>query len=249
MNETDGPGVKSAERALTILELFSQPNRALTFTQVAEMLGYPRSSLHGLLRTLTDRGWLRLDARTRRFTLGLRAWEAGRAYSPASALAEATQPTLDRLRTSFNGNVHIAVLDGGDIVHVVHSGDVAQRRVAAHATGAGKVLLAQLDRSQVEQRMGGRPLPRLTPDTLTDVDDLHRTLDVVREQDWAEACNEHLDGVHTIAVPLRDRTGSVVAALGVAAPAQNMDPQRREQVLQALRQAAAEVGSDLELAG
>lgn len=73
MGDSDVAGVKSAERALSILELFSSPDRALTFTEVAQALGYPRSSLHGLLRTLAARDWLRHDPATRRFRLGVRA--------------------------------------------------------------------------------------------------------------------------------------------------------------------------------
>ncbi len=129
MNESDGAGVKSAERALTILELFSRPGRALTFTQVAELLGYPRSSLHGLLRTLTDRGWLRLDPASRRFTLGLRAWQAGVAYRPAVELERTARPVVDQLHSTLEGVVHVSVLDDGDAVAVVDTGDETGRRV------------------------------------------------------------------------------------------------------------------------
>jgi DNA-binding IclR family transcriptional regulator len=238
--ESDGSGVKSAERALTILELFSQPNRALTFTQVAEMLGYPRSSLHGLLRTLTDRGWLRLDPRTRRFSLGLRAWEAGHSYRPVAQLIEAIRPEIEQLRTSVDGTVYVAVLDGGDSVCVMPG----TRRAAAHIGGAGRVLLAQLDRSQVEQRLGADP--GQARGSRTDVEDLHRTLDQVREQDWAEAPGEHSGGVSSLAVPLRDRSGSVVAALGIAAPVPRMEAHHRDRALQALRAAAERLTPVLE---
>jgi DNA-binding IclR family transcriptional regulator len=238
--DSDGSGVKSAERALTILELFSRPNCALTFTQVAEVLGYPRSSLHGLLRTLTDRGWLRLDPRTRRFSLGLRAWEAGQSYRPIATLIEATRPEIEQLRSSVDGTVHVAVLDGGDSVCVVPG----SRRVAAHTTGAGRVLLAQLDRSQLEQRLDG---VLHAAGALTDVESLHRTLDLVREQDWAEADGEHAGGVSSLAVPLRDRSGSVVAALGVAAPVPRLETHHRDQALQALRAAAERLTPRLEL--
>jgi DNA-binding IclR family transcriptional regulator len=231
--DSDGSGVKSAERALTILELFSQPNRALTFTQVAEVLGYPRSSLHGLLRTLTDRGWLRLDPRTRRFSLGLRAWEAGQSYRPIATLIEATRPELEDLRGSVDGTPHVAVLDGGDSVCVLPG----SRRVAAHTTGAGRVLLAQLDRSQVEERLATEQ-PGQVAATALEVETLFRTLDQVREQDWAEADGEHAGGVSSLAVPLRDRSGSVVAALGVAAPVPRLEASRRDHALQVLRAAA-----------
>jgi DNA-binding IclR family transcriptional regulator len=238
VNETDGSGVKSAERALSILELFSRPNRALTFTQVAELLGYPRSSLHGLLRTLTDRGWLRLDPGSRRFTLGLRAWEAGSAYRPANELCRAAKPVVHHLRSTLDSAVHVSVLDDGDAVAVLHSDDDASRRIGAHAVSCGRVLLAHLDRAQVEKRVAGR--------VDAPVDELHRELEQVRDRGWAEGDGELVDGERTIAVPLRDRSGTVVAALAVTAPPDRLEGQGREQALDALRQAADTLAPALE---
>jgi IclR family transcriptional regulator, KDG regulon repressor len=239
VNELDGSGVKSAERALTILELFSRPGRALTFTQVAELLGYPRSSLHGLLRTLTDRGWLRLDPASRRFTLGLRAWQTGVAYRPAVELERTARPVVDRLRSALDGNVHVTVLDDGDAVAVVSStDDRAGFRVGAHSTICGQVLLAHLDRGQVERRIAGRAGGG-------EVDDLHRTLERVRDQGWAEGESPVEDGRRTLAVPLRDRSGAVVAALALTAPPARLQGDRREQALDALRQAADTLSPEL----
>lgn len=236
MNETDALGVKSAARALTILELFSQPNRALTFTQVAEILGYPRSSLHGLLRTLTERGWLRLDPGSRRFSLGLRAWEAGRAYQPATNMCRAAKPVVEQLRDTLDTTVHLAVLDDGDAVHVLHSGDET-RRIGAHRASCGRVLLAHLDRAQVERQLAGR---------VDAPHDLHEHLDEVRDRGFAEGDGDLAEGERTIAVPLRDRTGAVVAALAVTAPVERLEGAGREQALNALREAADRLAPALE---
>jgi DNA-binding IclR family transcriptional regulator len=238
VNETDGSGVKSAERALTILELFSRPNRALTFTQVAELLGYPRSSLHGLLRTLTDRGWLRLDPGSRRFSLGLRAWEAGSVYRPANELCRTARPVVQHLRSTLDNPVHVSVLDDGDAVAVLHSDEDSARRVGAHAVSCGRVLLAHLDRAQVEQRLAGR--------TDAPVDELHRDLEQVRDRGWAEGDGELVEGARCIAVPLRDRNGAVVAALAVTAPPERLEGAGREQALDALRRAADTLAPVLE---
>jgi len=231
VNESDGSGVKSAERALTILELFSRPGRALTFTQVAELLGYPRSSLHGLLRTLTDRGWLRLDPGSRRFTLGLRAWQAGAAYRPAVDLERTARPVVDELQSALDGSVHVSVLDDGDAVAVVHTGAHTGRRVGAHSSSSGRVLLAHLDRGQVEQRVAGR---------VSQPDELILALERVRDQGFAECDSDAAEGARTLAVPLRDGSGEVVAALGVTDP-----PAAKEQTLDALRAAAERLQLEL----
>jgi len=241
VNDSDGSGVKSAERALTILELFSRPGRALTFTQVAEALGYPRSSLHGLLRTMTDRGWLRLDPGTRRFSLGLRAWEAGVAYAPAVDLALSAKPVVEELRGAVEGSVHVSVLDDGDAVAVIHTGHPSGRRGGAHKAPCGRVLLAHLDRGQVERRLAGR--------LNGDVDELHRALEQVRDQGWAEGESRLIEDGRTLAVPVRDRNGEVVAALGVTAPSATLDGSARERALGVLRQAAERLAGQLVPAG
>jgi DNA-binding IclR family transcriptional regulator len=232
VSESDGSGVKSAERALTILELFSRSDRALTFTQVAELLGYPRSSLHGLLRTLTTRGWLRLDPTTRRFTLGMRAWEAGAAHRPAAELARRAQPVVDRLGASLGGAVCVAVLDGTDVVTVACSGLDRDRRVAAQRVAAGRVLLADLD----------RPLrSRHLAEVAADGDDVHRDLDRVRSQGWADASAG--DGDRSLAVPVRDEGGTVVAALALLAPAARLGDDSLESSRRTLRQGAEQLAA------
>jgi DNA-binding IclR family transcriptional regulator len=236
VSASDGSGVKSAERALTILELFSQRDRALTFTQVAEMLGYPRSSLHGLLRTMTARGWLRLDPATRRFTLGLRAWEAGQAHRPAAELARRAAPVLERLQRDLDGAVCVAMLDGSDSVCIAGSGDdgVPSRRVAAHTSGAGRVLLADLAPAERTRALAGH----------SHAADVLRALDRVRTEGWGDA--DAAEGRRTLAVPVRDAQGTVVAALGFAAPAQRLADGRRDETLRALRQGAEQIAAGLE---
>lgn len=230
MNESDGSGVKSAERALTILELFSRPGQALTFTQVAELLGYPRSSLHGLLRTLTDRGWLRLDPATRRFSLGLRAWQTGIAYRPAVELQRSATPVVDELHAALDGSVHVTVLDDADAVSVVSSGGIAGTRLDAHSGACGQVLLAHLDRGQRERRLAGR--------VEGGVDELHATLERVRDQGFAEGDSPVRDGHRTLAVPLRNRSGDVVASIALTAEPSRLQGECRDQALDALRRAA-----------
>ncbi len=254
VNESDGSGVKSAERALTILELFSMRDTALTFSEVAQRLGYPRSSLHGLLRTLARRGWLHYDAATRRFALGLRAWEAGNAYLPAVELRRHAVPVLDRLHDVFAADVRVAVLDAGESVPVAAAGTAEHSagRTPATASAAGELMLADLDRDererQVEQALaakslsmlsGSPQLPRLDPDAL------HARLDEARSRGWASDDGDDATPGGWLAVPVRDRDGVVVAALEMAVSVQRLTTERRDEVLRALRDAAQQIAAAL----
>jgi len=234
VSNADGSGVKSAERALSILELFSQRDRALTFTQVAQMLGYPRSSLHGLLHTMADRGWLRLDPATRRFTLGMRAWEAGNAYRPAADVARRAAPVVERLRHALDATVEVCMLDGGDAVCVIDGN--GEQRTAALASGSGRVLLAALDAGARAAVLNG-----------AGDGELQRRLDRIAADGWADDDIERRDGLRSLAVPVRDGSGAVVAALSCTAPAYRLAAERRDEALRALRQAAEQIGAGLGL--
>jgi IclR family transcriptional regulator, pca regulon regulatory protein len=131
------------------------------------------------------------------------------------------------------------VLDGGEIVRIVNSAGWSGGRAAATATGAGRVMLAELDRDGRERRLGG----------IAGDDELHASLDQVRTQGWdGNDDDEHPEGVHSLAVPVRDRSGAVVAALEVSAPLRRLVPERRDETLRALRQGAEQIGAGLGLA-
>lgn len=245
MNEPDGSGVKSADRALTILELFSAPDIRLTFTEVAQRLGFPRSSLHGLLHTMKDRGWLRFDAASRCYALGIRAWETGSSYRPAVELAERARGVLPGLAGRAEGDAHIAVLDGLDCVCISDTDGATGRRLPAHSIASGKVLLAALDTAMLDRRLRGQSLRRVTERTTRDVDALRRELDGVRAQGFAEDHAEHEDGRCSLAVAVTAGDGAPELAVAVVGPASFLDGERRERALSALRDAARDLGAAL----
>lgn len=219
--------VKSARRTLEILELLTRVERPLTFTAIAEMLGYPRSSLHGLLRTLEQRGWIEAGGPDRReYTLGVRAWEAGHSYRRALSLAERGRPYMERIRDELNETVQMAVLDGRWNVYVAKvegsqrlalQSEVG-RRLEAHATGLGKALLSGLSGAELDRLLDGVELERFTPTTLTGGDALRHELDRIRRRGIAVDREEHTPGVRCIAAPVRDDGGGVVAAISVSIP-------------------------------
>ena len=238
--------VKSAERALAILGLLTRQERPLTFREIEDALRYPRSSLHGLLRTLVTNGWIELDESSRAFRLGIRAWEAGHAYLRATTLADQALPYMRRVRDLLDETVQLAVLDGRHNVYVakvdgtqrlVLASEVG-RRLEAHATGLGKALLAGLEPAEVERRLAGVALERFTPHTLTDLAALKEELRRTRQRGYALDNEEYTRGVQCIAVPVRDHTGKVVAAMSVSVPKVRFDVARRRRALPILLDAA-----------
>lgn len=249
----ESQAVKSAERTLAILELLTTVERALTFGEIADALGYPRSSLHGLLRTLTDRGWVEFDPGTRRYALGIRTWESGNSYLRALDLADRARPYMERVRDALDETVQLAVLDGRYNVYIakvqgtqrlVLASEVG-RRLEAHATGLGKALLAGLTTGELRARLGETPLERFTTQTVTDPRAVEAELSDVRRQGYAEDREEYTIGVRCAAVPVFDHSGNTTAAMSVSVPLVRFEPRRHQRTVELLQEAARDLSTAL----
>lgn len=245
VNLVQSSGVKSADRALTILAAVAD-HGSLRFNELVSRLGLPRSSAHALLQTLVDRGWLDLDQDTRRYTVGLQAWHVGQAYTGHGDLVALAKPVMDRLADDIGETVQLARLDGIENVYLAISESAQPMRLAstvgarlfAHATGIGKALLGQLPPEESGRRVRSVPLPRFTPHTVTDPAALDELLEQVRAQGFARDDEELLIGCRCVGVPLTDDGHGLVTALSVTAPTARCGPDWPDGVLAELRSAA-----------
>jgi DNA-binding IclR family transcriptional regulator len=248
-----GGAVKSAERALAILELLTGREHPLTFTEIAHALSYPRSSLHGLLRTMVERGWAEFDPVGRTYTLGIRTLEAGNAYTRAIGLVERALPLMEKIRDTIDETVQLAVLDG---VHNVYVAKVdgrqtltlaseVGRRLPAYATGVGKVLLAGLGHDELERRLREMRLEPVTAHTIVDKARLREHLAHVRRRGFSIDNEEYTIGIRCVAVPIFDHSRRVVAAMSVSVPAIRFAPAHRERAHRLLAQAAQRMSGAL----
>jgi DNA-binding IclR family transcriptional regulator len=245
--------VKSARRTLDILELLTRRQAPMTFTEIADALGFPRSSLHNLLRTLVQSGWAELDPVNRRYALGIRAWQAGNAYLRAVDLAERARPHMQAVRDAFQDTVQLAVRDGRYNVYIakVEGGELLVlasaigRRLEAHATGVGKVLLADLDPDERAALLYSRPLERFTPHTITDPVALEAELATIRERGHGFDHEEYTLGVRCVAVGVRDHSGRVVAGMSVSVPSIRFDATRADHARGLLQSACGELSAAL----
>jgi DNA-binding IclR family transcriptional regulator len=242
--------VKSADRVLDVLEaLAAGPDRP-ALGELARRLGIPKSSLHGVLRTMLARGWVRTDATGTRFGLGLRALRVGAAYIDTDDAVALLAPVLDDLATTFGETVHLGRLDGTDIVYLAKRESVHPlrlfsaigRRLPAHATALGKALLAQHGDDEVT-RLLPSPLARLTGRTLTDLAALLADLAATRSAGFAVDREENSEGIVCVAVPVRPAghpAGTAcVDAISVSVPVARHSQALQRRIATALLAAAA----------
>ncbi|MEH1013498.1 IclR family transcriptional regulator [Micromonospora sp. CPCC 206060] len=239
--------VKSAGRALDVLEALAAAPSGRSLVELARTLEIPKSSLHGILRTMTQRGWVEADPTGSRFSLGVRALQVGAAYLEADDTTGLLGGVLDQLSASFGETVHLGRLDGAHIVYLAKRESVHPlrlysaigRQLPAHATALGKALLAERPDEAVD-RMLSWPLPALTRRTITDPGELHAELATIRSQGYAVDHEENTEGIvcFAVVVPLAE---PAVDAISLSIPVARLSAGIQERVVTALREAAGQV--------
>jgi DNA-binding IclR family transcriptional regulator len=222
-----GRAVPAVTRALDILELFLD-RPSLSAPQITERLGLPRTTAHELLTTLVDRGYLEavVGAPTR-FRLGLRLFQLGSQFADRLDLVREAQDAAADIAAACDETVHVAVLDGTDVVYVakvdsthpVRMVSAVGRRLPAHCTAVGKMLLSGLTDEAIEARFPrGRALPAMTPQSIASPVRLRAHLADVRRQGVAYDECESNDAVRCVAAGVHDHTARMVAAMSISVP-------------------------------
>lgn len=249
--------VKSAVRALQVIDLLAQEPHGLSFAQLQERTGWPRSSTYNLLRTMEETGHIAFDEGSRTYSVGLRVWEAGQSYERAHDLSSHGQAYLQSAAAALGETVQLAVLDGLDNVYIAKVDTNHQLRLVseigsrlpAYTTGLGKVLLAHLSETELRQRLKDVELHAFTPNTIADKEELIRHLKQIREAGYATDIGEHTLGVFCVAVPVRDSTGAVVAAMSSSVPEARVDDALKKAMHEVLSRSASDLSRALGFRG
>lgn len=216
--------LSSVATAARILREFGKHSTQLGVTQLARRVGVGKTTAHRVIWTLVEEGLLEKVEETGLFRLTTTMRSLGASAETAQRLHEAATIPLDQLRTKTPGTLHIAILDGLDVLYVERREGrgaipvfrAVGSRNAAHATSSGKVLLAFLPDDHQKRLVQGMRLSPKTPRTITSRADFLSELTRVRRQGFAENRGESQPGMCSIAAPIRDPLGQVVASVSVA---------------------------------
>lgn len=223
-HQRSGEFVQSLERGLAVIRAFGADRPSLTLSEVAKATGLSRAAARRFLHTLVDLGYVSSDGRD--FTLRPQVLELGYAYLSSLSLPQVAQPHLRKLATEVGESASVAVLDGQDIVYVARiatyrimsAAIVVGTRFPAYATSMGRAILGAGTVAAQEAFLANVRLRPLTPRTITDVGELRKALEHVRAQGWALVDQELEDGLRSLAAPVHDASGAVVAAVNISAP-------------------------------
>jgi IclR family KDG regulon transcriptional repressor len=224
------PGrLSSVTTALRLLKAFSEKDDEIGISTLSKRLGIAKSTVHRLAVTLVSEGMLEQDPESGKYRLGIALFGLGALVRRRMNVSTQARPYLFALREKTNETVHLAILDGSEIMYVYNlesSQAIRMRsdlgvRKPAYCTAEGQAILAFQPAETVERIIREGLLPR-TPQTITDPTRLMRTLDTIRQRGCAIEDEESEIGMRCIAAPIRNDAGEVVAAVAVAGPASRL---------------------------
>ncbi len=220
MAAADSPRQGVTARTLAVLDAFDEGHARLTLSGISRRSGLPLTTTHRIVSDLVE-----LDVLERRpdgaYVVGRRMWRLGLLAPVQHELRDVALPAMQDLHGTTGENVHLAVREGTEALYVerlwgTRSVRIVSRtgsRLPLHATGVGKVLLAAAPADVVDVVLGR--LTPMTPRTVTDPGRLRRELAETLRRGYAKTVEEMTLGSWSVAVPVPDGTGEVVAALGV----------------------------------
>jgi IclR family pca regulon transcriptional regulator len=244
--------VQSLERGLAVIRCFSAERPRLTLSELARQTGLSRAAARRSLITLQTLGYVGNDER--QFYLTPRVLTLGYAYLSSLSVADVAQSHLTDLANEVHESCSASVLDGFDIVYVARAATKrimtislsVGTRLPAHATSMGRVLLAALRDEQLDTYLEKATLVPLTERTIVDRDRLRAEVERTRTRGWCLVDQELEDGVRSIAVPLHDAGGRVVAAANTSAHATRVPlTTLQKSFLPKLRDCAAAIDAEL----
>lgn len=244
--------VQSLERGLTVLQAFDAEHPRLTLRQAADATGFSRPAVRRLLLTLEALGYLTGDGSS--YQLTSRVLSLGYGYLASRSIHEVAQGHLEKLSACMGKSSSLTMLDETDVVFVVRVPThrimnymlSVGARLPAFVSAHGRVLLAALSDDALDRYFQQAELLRFNSRTCTSEEQLRTALAKVRSQGWAMIDQEFETNVRSIAAPVRDAAGLVVAAIGCSTHAGRVSiDQLSDELLPRLRETAAAITAAL----
>ncbi|HET7579200.1 MAG TPA: IclR family transcriptional regulator [Bacillales bacterium] len=247
--------LSSVKNALRVLRSFSMDEPEKTISDLAVSLGLGKSTVSRLMSTLASEEFVIKDPDTHRFRLGLSVLTLGGIITSNLEINKEAAPVVNHLVNDLDETAHLAILDGTDTIYIHkeecnHSIRILTylgKRNPAYCTSSGKVLLAHSDEDVVE-KVVENGLEKYAKNTITDPNKLCSALKKIKERGYASSTDEILEGVTSIAAPIRNYTGKVVAAITVVGPSQRIRqhkiPIYAKKIMDASKEASERLGYD-----
>ena len=242
--------VKSLARGLSVICAFGAETPEMTLTQVAECTGLTRANARRVLLTLVELGYVEQDATLR---LRPKILDLGHAYLSSASLARIAQPTMEELVRKVKLSTNLSVLEGTDIIYLARVAaheplDLGWtvsigRRLPAHLSAIGRVLLGGLSGAQLSQYLAAAESIQIRPRSIVDPERMQQVIEADRRKGWSYVDQELGEYMYSMAVPIQDREQRIVAAISLGGLGPRTRREAEQDLLPALRAAADEISA------
>lgn len=242
--------IKVIERALRILDLGLEMGTSFSAAEVGRELDINPNMAYRLLKSLCAGGYLEQNDVDTRFHPTLKILRLGNVVLEGLDVRTQALPYMSTLWSLFPAaSVNLAVLWDGVAIGVERfqsnrlsrTGSYVGRKLALHATSLGKVLISELDSSELTRVVGEEPFQKFTDATICSVDALELELERTRNRGLAVDTSEYVTGLHCLSAPVRDHTRQIIAAVGLSALEIHLSPEQLEEAKMPLREAATSI--------
>ncbi len=245
--------IQSVDRALQILLLFSHHRPQMGVAQISRNLSLSKGTVHGLVRTLVQHGFLTQDPTTRKYRLGLRIHELGMVLAGTLELNLKAAGPCRQLAKRSQLLTRVAIWDGDAVVITLNTYPSARPvlphqigpRVHAYCSATGKAVLAFLEEASLMAYLNRTKLVPFTPSTITNRTRLLQDLLGVRERGYSVDREEAVEDLACIGAPLFERSGIVAGSLSLSGPPSRVFGKRMETHAEALVRTAAEISRNM----
>ncbi len=253
MNLEDRYTIRSVDRAIDIIECVAAQNGMLTVDQIVFATGLPKTTAFRVLATLAARRLIERDERTQTYRLGMLALVIGARAMGDLDLRRSARPHLEQLVAETGETVHLSILSDDKALCIDKLDASRSMRMASfvgfldplHCSGVGKALLAFQDEPTRRHLLGRMQFEPHTPHTITDRVDLMAHINKIRERGYAIDDEEIEEGLRCVAVPVRDHSGAVVAAVSISGPTTRVSEAVVEPLARAVERCALSISREL----
>ena len=240
--------IQSIDRAVAILECFNEEKKELRLSEISEKLGLNKSTVHGIATTLKYHGFISQDKETQKYRLGIRFIEFGDLVTNSLNIRNATLSVIDEVCGKIEETIHVAILDGLDIVWIekkecnksIKTSTKIGARLPAYTTADGKIILCYQDKDKINNYLPKR-IPKFTPNTITGKAGFIKRLEEARKNGYIIDNEEFVEGIKCVAAPIFDHEGNVRFSLSTTGPAFRMTEEKIEELVIIITEAANEI--------
>jgi DNA-binding IclR family transcriptional regulator len=240
--------IHSVEHAFSLLEILLDNGLELGITELCRKTSLPKGTIHRLLGTLKNIGYIEQNPQNRKYHLTLKMLKLGTSMADNIGLSQVI-PYMKKLSQKFNESISLAILDRDEIVHLYSlSSDNTLKldlkigsNQPAYCTALGRVLIAYLPEEEIDNYFKRIKLKSYTSHTITNKDKLKRELKLVKQKGYSFVSEEYMRGVSCLAVPLKDNQGKVGASVSFSIPTARFDKNKLSLIIDSLISTAGEI--------